>query len=91
MIVITAHMGKGKTMDNAVIFDRIYPEEKQAEGIAIAWAVTSGACTSCRLRYRCEVDPDFVFPKAMVCMVKKQEILKEWGETMRKVTILCDH
>ena len=66
-------------MENLVIFDKPYPIDKQAEGIAIAWAVTSGACNLCRLRSRCECDPDFTIPQDRACMIRKKEILQEWG------------
>lgn len=66
------------SVDNVVIFDKPYTADKQAEGIAIAQAVANGWCYTCRLRFRCECDPDFVFPGDMACMKRKREILEFW-------------
>ena len=66
-------------MANVVIFDKPYSADKQAEGLAISEAVVNGWCNKCRLRYRCECDPDFVFQPDCPCMVRKKEILAGWG------------
>lgn len=70
--------------DNVVIFDKPYPADKQAEGWAVAQAVANGWCNACRLRFRCEHDPDFVFPQDMACMVRKREILEFWRSMQRR-------
>lgn len=54
--------------------------EKVAEGHAIHWAITCGACDSCKFLIICEKDRHFIFPETAACMVKKKEILKEWGK-----------
>lgn len=64
-------------MTNITIFDRPYPADKQAEGLAVQWAVMSGACDKCRSLKRCESDATFVFPSGAACMVRKGEILQE--------------
>ena len=66
-------------MDNVLIFDNPYSLDKQAEGIAVAWAVVAGLCEFCPVLSQCESDPDFEFPQDMACMVRKREILREWG------------
>ena len=64
-------------MTNVTIFDRPYPADKQAEGMAVQWAVVSGACDKCQYLKRCESDAAFVFPAMAACMVRKNEILQE--------------
>lgn len=59
------------------IFDKQYPDEKNAEGLAISWAVNSGACDRCRWLVDCENDDSFRFPKEAPCMKKKAEWLNE--------------
>lgn len=66
-------------MDNVLIFDKPYSLDKQAEGIAVAWAVMNGQCEACPVLSRCESDDDFEFPQDAACMVRKREILREWG------------
>ena len=57
------------------IFDAPYPAEKQAEGIAVNWAVLSGACNTCPYLSRCESDESFFPHSNAACMVRKDEIL----------------
>ena len=57
------------------MFDKLYPADKQAEGRAISWAITSGACNSCLHLRRCSSDNRFVFPSDAACMKKKKELL----------------
>jgi len=64
-------------MDNIVIFDKPYSLEKQAEGMAVAEAVVKGWCENCRLRFRCECDPDFVFQPDCPCAIRKKELIEE--------------
>lgn len=68
-------------MDNITIFDRLYPMDKQAEGMAVHWAVVSGACDSCSNRLPCEnwtPDSPMVFPPpGAACATKKAEILRQ--------------
>lgn len=57
------------------MFDKPYPAEKQAEGLAVCWAVASGACDKCRHLPMCESCRTFVPPADSACMVKKRELL----------------
>ena len=59
------------------VFDKPYSDEKTAEGLAISWAVNTGACDRCRYLAQCEMDDSFVFPQDAPCMKKKAEILKK--------------
>lgn len=63
---------------NVTIFDRPYPKEKQAEGIAISEAVATGKCNVCAYLQTCESDRAFVFPSLAWCQCRKRQILKEW-------------
>lgn len=65
-------------VDNIVIFDKLYPKDKQAEGMAINWCLLHGKCHACRDLVRCQVDPDFTPPKYSACMIRKRKILREW-------------
>ncbi len=62
------------------IFDREYPMDKQAEGIAISQAICSGACNRCRFLEQCSNDDRFEFPREAWCSKKKAEILANWKE-----------
>lgn len=57
------------------MFDKLYPVDKQAEGIAVSWAVASGACEKCRYLPVCELCQAFTPPADSACMVKKRELL----------------
>lgn len=61
-------------------FDRQYPMEKQAEGLAVSEAVAGGYCSSCGFLKICESDVSFQFPVFAWCSRRKAEILKEWKE-----------
>ena len=63
-----------------VIFDREYPMEKQAEGIAVNQAVLTGACNQCGFLARCSTDDSFKPPVFAWCAKKKAEILANWNE-----------
>ena len=58
------------------LFDRPYPQDKQAEGIAIHLAVVEGHCDKCCFLTQCSTRDDFKMPPFSWCMVKKAEILK---------------
>lgn len=62
---------------NIILFDRPYPPDLIAEGQAIQWAVTSGACNECKNEYECEHNRNFKFPKRAACMQKKAELLRK--------------
>lgn len=59
------------------IFDRPYPVEKQAEGIAVHQAVVEGHCTKCGWLGQCSVNEDFRPPAFAWCMRRKDEILDD--------------
>ena len=61
---------------NVVIFDKPYSDEKIAEGVAVQWAVVSGACNSCNHLQQCESNNNFKFPNNAPCTIKKSELLK---------------
>lgn len=63
------------------MFDREYPADKQAEGIAIQEAVVEGHCDKCGFLSKCSTDGSFRPPVFAWCFRRKQEILKEWGRT----------
>ena len=60
------------------MFDRPYPAEKQAEGIAISQAIVGGHCIECGFYKKCTTDNRFKFPVFAWCMRKKAEILADW-------------
>lgn len=60
------------------MFDRSYPKEKQAEGLAISQAIVNGKCDQCRFFKRCASDRNFQFPPEAWCSKRKNEILKGW-------------
>jgi len=54
-----------------IIFDKPYPAATLKEGLAVQWAVTSGACNSCCYLEACEnSDTTWAFPEDAPCMVK---------------------
>ena len=62
---------------NIAIFDRLYPMDKQAEGIAVAAAATTGVCNTCEFLQDCISNKLFVFPETAWCFQKKEEILDD--------------
>ena len=67
-------------MANVTIFDRPYPTEKQAEGIAVFSAIMSGKCNDCQSYAECTTNDHFKFPIDAYCMRQKAIILKGWGK-----------
>ena len=59
------------------LFDRPYPEGKQAEGVAISQAIMGGHCNKCGFLPQCSTQDDFQFPAFAWCMMRKAEILIE--------------
>lgn len=59
------------------VFDRLYPLDKQAEGIAVAAAAATGVCNMCEFLQGCISNKLFVFPETAWCSRKKQEILDD--------------
>lgn len=68
---------------HVTIFDREYPPDVQAEGIAVQEAVAEGHCNSCTFIARCESDNTFRPPFFAWCQARKQEILKSMGKKER--------
>ena len=60
------------------MFDREYPKDKQAEGIAISEAVAFGHCNKCGALKQCSKDVNFQFPVFAWCQQRKSQILKAW-------------
>lgn len=67
-------MAKGWT--HITIFDREYPKDVQAEGIAVQEAVVEANCNRCVFIARCVIDDTFRPPFFAWCQARKQEILK---------------
>ena len=65
-------------MYHVVMLGKFESIEKIAEGQAVNWAVTTGACNSCKFLAMCEKDNGFIFPQVAPCMKKQKEILKIW-------------
>lgn len=72
-------MGDMDVKKHIKIFDRPYPAEKQAEGLAITEAIHNGECNKCGFLSQCKSDESFVFPVFAWCSGRKSEILAEWN------------
>ena len=68
-----------KDYTHITMFDRPYPQKKQAEGLAISQAIVGGHCHKCGCFPQCSTQNDFRFPVFAWCMKRKAEILKEMG------------
>lgn len=64
--------------NHITIFDQPYPEDKQAEGIAVSEAVATGRCHACGYLRQCERDQSFKPPVLAWCQQRKSQILKGW-------------
>ena len=62
------------------MFDREYPMEKQAEGMAIHQAFAQGECNKCGFLARCSSDTNFTPPVFAWCTRRKHEILADWNK-----------
>ena len=71
-------MAKGWT--HITTFDREYPKDVQAEGIAVHEAVAEQHCNRCVFIARCVSDDTFRPPFFAWCQARKKEILKSWEE-----------
>ncbi|WP_298030255.1 hypothetical protein [uncultured Dysosmobacter sp.] len=60
------------------VFDRQYPADKQAEGMAVQQAVAEGHCDQCGFLARCAADVSFVPPVFAWCARRKSEIMAGW-------------
>lgn len=63
-------------MNNAVIFDKTYSPDKIDEGLAVNWALLSGACNKCKYLKQCE-SGNSIFPEDAPCMKKKAEFKRQ--------------
>ena len=71
-------MAKGWT--HITTFDREYPPDVQAEGIAVQEAIAKEHCNSCVFIARCVSDETFRPPFFAWCQARKKEILISWEE-----------
>lgn len=60
------------------MFDRDYPMDKQAEGVAIQAAVAEGKCNKCGFLAKCSTDESFRPPVFAWCFQRKEQILMTW-------------
>lgn len=67
-------------LTHITMFDRQYPPDKQAEGLAISQAIVGGHCQRCGFLGQCSTQNDFQFPPFAWCMRRKAEILKGMEE-----------
>lgn len=67
-------------MKHITMFDRPYPEDKLAEGLAISQAIGGGHCDKCGFISQCSTDRNDQFPVFAWCMKRKSEILAAWKE-----------
>ena len=65
-----------KKWTHVTTFDREYPKNVQAEGIAVQEAVVEQHCNHCPFIARCVSDDTFRPPFFAWCQAQKQEILK---------------
>lgn len=49
----------------------------EAEGLAVWWAVVTGACNKCQHLCVCESDDTFRPPEDAACMVRKKQIIED--------------
>lgn len=66
------------------MFDRTYPLDKQAEGMAVHQAVVEGHCGQCGFLARCSTDAGFKPPVFAWCFRRKADILDKWHEATQK-------
>jgi hypothetical protein len=59
-------------LNNAVVFDEPKSKEKYAEGIAVHWAIVTGACNTCHYLKECKSNEAFIFPLDADCMKRKR-------------------
>lgn len=64
---------------HVTIFDKEYPIEKQAEGIAIQRAVAEGHCEVCGFINMCSSNENFKPPVFAWCFRAKADLLKKWS------------
>ena len=59
------------------VFDRAYPPETLAEGLAVNEAVVGGHCDKCAFLERCSSDSSYSPPVFAWCFRRKREILAD--------------
>lgn len=68
----------GTGIKHITMFDRPYPADKQAEGLAISQAIVGGHCDKCGFLQQCSTQGGaFRFPVFAWCMRRKAEILAD--------------
>lgn len=70
-----------KGYQNVTIFDREYPKDVQAEGIAVNHAVVYGHCDMCGFLKTCSADENFHPPVFAWCFQEKKRILADWEKS----------
>lgn len=70
-----------KGYQNVTIFDREYPKDVQAEGIAVNHAVVYGHCDKCGFLKTCSADENFHPPVFAWCFQEKKRILADWEKS----------
>ncbi len=68
-----------KGYQNVTVFDKAYPKDVQAEGIAVNHAVVYGHCDSCCFLATCEKNENFKPPFFAWCQQEKKRILENWN------------
>lgn len=63
---------------NVQIFDREYPTDVQAEGMAVNNAVIFGHCDKCAFLKTCSTNDNFKPPVFAWCFQEKKRILANW-------------
>ena len=69
-----------KSYTHIAMFDRPYPPEKQAEGLAISQAIVDGHCETCGFLPQCSTQKNFKFPVFAWCMRRKAVIMSKMEE-----------
>lgn len=74
---------------NVTVFTQNLTEEKQAEGLAVSWAVVSGVCNICRDFLLCTTNRDFQPCAGSPCTKRKRGILEgKRRRTMQNMQML---
>lgn len=69
---------------HVTVFDKDYPPEVLAEGLAVSEAVALGKCDSCPFLTRCSSDDSFKPPIFAWCFRRKTELLEPLQRKARK-------
>lgn len=69
-----------KGYQHVTLFDKKYPMDVQAEGIAVNHAVVFGHCDKCGFLKTCSTNENFKPPVFAWCQQEKQRILESWNQ-----------